>query len=245
MPNTWQVTETTEKGDVYEEFTGRQESVFSGPSIESETGKKKPSWMGSGDHYKPNITETTHAREITSVTKAKKIDSTETISGNKDETVETKAACSDHFEWTDITSGGKSTSVTKAKTFDERLNAGMVFSFDQFAKKEDNFAGTWTNNLEFGLHVDLSVHTVLNLHYDHVVLNLGLSFEIEKSLGASATVSIAPLINLTMNTVEADPPDINADLLTVVAKVQEQRIKALKQHAAALFTKQAPQWIRS
>jgi hypothetical protein len=135
---TWEVTETTEKGDVHATYTGRFEEIFSGPSLRSFVGHGGPH---ASEHAakRPAITETVYARQLHASTRATRHTETTTVHGNFDERKETSAAVAAVYEWTDVTGTNLTWTVgtedQKVGDYTKRVCAGMTFAYEQFATK--------------------------------------------------------------------------------------------------------------
>jgi len=255
---TWEVTEKTEKGEVHSSYTGRYEEVFSGPSKIEYTGyggpladPTDPKSTASGTAKKPDITETTYARQVSSTLHATSVDEKVHVTGNMTESSDIKAAAGTHHSFLDVTGsrGCTSTVGTKAHpigNFSERTNAGITVSFERFGHKIDNYAGKWTNNISLcAANVEVGVGTSLNLHYDRFLTSVNLAgvFKTGYSL-LSASSTVGPVIDLKM--VDGKAVELDASLELDLAKaiidfVWKKKIAAAKMD---LFVAQIEQIVR-
>lgn len=198
---TWEVTETTEKGDVHSTFIGRVEEVFTGPSRCAYVGHGGPT---RSEHAarRPAITETVYARQIHASTHANRIDGARTIAGNLTENRTTAAALAAVYEWTDVTGSSLSTSVgtatEKVGSYTKRVCAGLTFAYEQFASKTTWSTGRWTNNIQLNLGAEVGVGSHLDLHFDRVMLGFNVAASFETAMAAKAECKIAPTLALKL-----------------------------------------------
>jgi hypothetical protein len=201
---TWEVTEQTEKGEVYTNIIGRMEDIFSGLSLIRYTG------YGGAEQdpdaaEKPAITERTYARNIASITKVDgAVTESTRIEGNLTETTRTVSALAAIYERTEVSDSEGSitesigTEEERIGNYTERSFAGMVFSYEQFEKKEETEEGNWTNEISLGLEAQVSVGTKLELHYDQVDVTFGLSAEFETAFALKAEAQLAASLEVTI-----------------------------------------------
>ncbi len=206
---TWEVTEKTEKGEVHSSYTGRYEDVYSGPSKIAYTGyggpladPTDPTSVASGTPCKPDISETTYARQTSSTLHATTVNEELHVTGDVTESSDIKAAAGEHYSFLDVTgSRGCTSSVgTTAHpvgNFSERTNAGVTVSFERFGHKIDNYAGKWTNNISLcAASVELGLAASLNLHYDRFLTSINVAASFETAAAAKISSNVGPVIDL-------------------------------------------------
>ncbi|MBM4358626.1 MAG: hypothetical protein FJ096_11020 [Deltaproteobacteria bacterium] len=198
---TWEVTEQTEKGEVYTNIVGRMEDIF--------TGTSRIRYPGHGgaeqnpeEAERPTITERTYARQITSVTRIDgPITETTRIEGNLTETVKVTGALAALVERTEVSDPdgylreSTGTEEEKVGSYTSRSFSGIVLSYEQFEKEHEIEEGNWTNSISLGLEAQVSVGTKLELHYDQVAVDFALGASFETALAVKAEASLAATVD--------------------------------------------------
>jgi hypothetical protein len=198
---TWEITEQTEKGEVYTNIVGRMEDIFTGPSRIRYTG------YGGAEQdpeaaERPAITERTYARQITSITKVDgPVTSTMRVEGNLTESTRVTGALAAIVERTEVgdaeghLSESTGTEEERVGHYTARSFSGVVFSYEQFEKKVEIEEGNWTNSIRIGLEAQVAVGTKLELHYDQVAVDFALSAEFETAMAVKAEASLAATVD--------------------------------------------------